>query len=149
MPLPVFRWIPSCLSKLGELSDRPHTPGPAVRRRSVAAERNLPPLGKGLMSERLIADYGAAACWEPTLLVGSNIFIYVHTHTQLVSLSPSQAGSISMLNPRWTSNPPRGAAPLSPGSAAWRSAHHLLLSCGQGNYPRFCACVCVCKCRCV
>ena len=29
---------------------------------------------------------------------------HTHTHTSLVS--PSQAGSISMLNPRWTSNPP-------------------------------------------
>lgn len=66
-------------------------------------------------------------------------YIHVFVHTNMhVSLSTSQAGSISMLNPRWTSTPPlRGAAPLSPGSAAWHSARCLLLSCGQGNYPSF------------
>lgn len=84
-----LRWISSCLSRLGELSDRPHASGPAERRRSVAAERNLPPLGEGLMSERLIADYGAAACWEHTLLAGSNIFICVHTHKHTQAQSPS------------------------------------------------------------
>lgn len=33
---------------------------------------------------------------------------------------------------------------MSPGSAAWHPARRLPLSCGQGNYPSFCACVCVC-----
>lgn len=50
------------------------------------------------MLERLIADYGAAACWEHTLLGGSNIFISIHTntdtHTHKPSLPVLLAGSI-------------------------------------------------------
>lgn len=143
---------PSCLSRLGELLDRPQARGLVARRRSVAAERNLPPLGEGLMSERLIADYGATARWEHTLLAGSNIFICAQTHTNTQAQSPPLplTGRIhqhveSQMNikpPPPPPPPPRGAAPLSPGSAAWRSAHRLLLSCGQGNYLPFCACVC-------
>lgn len=94
------------------------------------------------MSERLIADYGAATCWEHTPLAGSNRFICVHTQTH-ISLSPLTGRIHQHVESQMNINPPRGAAPLSPGSAAWRSAHRLLLSCGRGNYPPFCVCVCL------
>lgn len=74
------------------------------------------------------------------------IHLRTHTHTQTHNLPLPLTGRIhqhveSQMNIK---PPPRGAAPLSPGSAAWRSAHRLPLSCGQGNYPSFCVCMCVC-----
>lgn len=82
---------PPCLSRQGELSSLPLPQARSVVEISSSREKSASP-GEGLMLERLIADYGAAACWEHTLLGGSNIFISIHTntdtHTQAQSPCP-------------------------------------------------------------
>lgn len=103
------------------------------------------------MSGRLIADYETAACWEPAALAGSNIFICFHAHKRARLPLPLTGGIHQHVESQMNINPPpslRGAAPLSPGSAAWHSARCLPLSCGQGNYPSFCVYVCERWCVC-
>lgn len=140
-----LRWIPLLPEQTGWSAAAHGPPGPAMQRRSVAPERYLPlPPGWVLMSGRLIADYETVACWEHTSLAGSNIFMFSCTQAR-TSLSPPHRRDPSAC---WIPDehqhppPPRGAAPLSPGSAAWHSAHCLPLSCGQGNYTSFSVYVC-------
>lgn len=77
-----LRWIPLLPEQTGWSAAAHGPPGPAMQRRSVAPERYLPlPPGWVLMSGRLIADYETAACWEHTLLAGSNIFMFSCTQT--------------------------------------------------------------------
>ena len=65
--------------------------------------------------------------------------IHTHKHTQAHLPSPPYRQDPSACCiPDEHHTPPRGAAPLSPGSAAWRSAHRLPLSGGQGNYLPCC-----------
>lgn len=83
------------------------------------------------------------------------IRLCTHTHTN-TQAEPPFAPHRQDLSACWipdehhpsSSPPPRGAAPLSPGSAAWHSARRLPLSCGQGNYPSFCVYVCKHWCVC-
>lgn len=144
-----LRWIP-LLPEQTEWSAAAHgPPGPAMQRRSVAPERYLPlPPGWVLMSGRLIADYETAACWEYTSLAGSNIFMFSCAQTWTSPSPPHRRDPSAWWIPDEHQPPPRGAAPLSPGSAAWHSARCLPLSCGQGNYPSFCVYVCECWCVC-
>ena len=80
-------------------------------------------------------------------------YIHLLTHTQTLTHTHKPGLSLTgrihqhVESQMHIKPPPRGAAPLSPGSAAWRSARRLPLSCGRGNYPSFC--VCVRKHRCV
>lgn len=132
--LSVFRWISSCLSP-----QTAHMPaGRSVAEISSRTEKSASSWGEGLMSARLIADYGAAACWEHTLLRGSGKFFCMQTHTNTQARAPSLPITNRIhqhVKTQMNIKPsPRGAAPLSPGSTTWHSAH-CLLSCGQGNYP--------------
>lgn len=83
----------------------------------------------------------------------SSAYTRTHTHKPRLPLPPTgriyqHVESQMNINPPPPPPPPRGAAPLSPGSAAWHSAHRLPLSCGRGNYPSFCVYVCKRWCVC-
>lgn len=131
--LPLCRCIHSSLRQLGE-------PAAAGSICGSSRERSAP-RREGLMSERLITGYGAAARWERTWLPGLNRFICVHTNTHTSAASLFLTSGIhqqveSQVKIRRSFSFCLQVA--RPGARPAASP----LSCGGGNYPAFCACWC-------
>lgn len=150
-----LRWIPSFLPEQPGRKAAAHgPPGPAMQRRSVAPERYLPlPPGWVLMSGRLIADYQTAACWEHTLLAGSNIFMFSCTQTRTPPSPPHRRDPSACWIPDEHQPPPPPEVLLLclqvvlPGILPAASCFHVA---GGIILPFVCACasaaVCVCVC---
>lgn len=124
--LPLCRCIHFSLRQLGE-------PAAAGSICGSSRERSAP-RREGLMSERLITGYGAAARWERTWLPGLNRFICVHTNTHQCCLTFPHKRDPSAS--RVPGENQEELLFLSAGSAAWRAARRLSAFMWRGELSR-------------